>query len=128
MNSDGSRSFSKGEGREPPHVLPRKTGSRSIFLADYNGTLHKADETRLHPNNMQYDEPLEAALERNDIAIGYNSTALVAAALAGLNIVCKDYTNILSNPDWLDLLPYADWHHSEIKSGLAWQHLLETLP
>lgn len=63
------------------------------------------------------------ALRRHGVAIGYQTTALVRAALEGLDTVCLDSRNILAQPDWYELLPYADWEASEISSGEAWEHL-----
>jgi hypothetical protein len=50
---------------------------------------------------------------------------LVSAALAGLEVICKDARNIMFERNWLELLPYADWHWSEIENGDALEHLYE---
>lgn len=123
MNAQGGRHFVAGEGRQPPVPATARVGDRSIFLADFDGPVEKADTVRLHPNRMAPREPLEAALDRHDVAIGYRTTALVTAALMGLRVVCRDPEHILADPHWLDLLPWADWHHSEIASGECWEHL-----
>lgn len=57
------------------------------------------------------------------VAIGYMTTALVIAALEGLRVDCRDKRSIMAQPDWLDILPYADWSHNEIANGDAWEHL-----
>jgi hypothetical protein len=48
----------------------------------------------------------------------------VEAALEGLQIVCKDPRHILNQPDWLELLPYADWGYDELPEAV--QFLMET--
>jgi hypothetical protein len=123
MREDGGRRFRAGTGRTPPEIEARPTEGGTIFLADFGGVIEPADTVRRHPDEEKPREPLRAALRRHRKAIGYRTTALVAAALAGLEIVCKDARNILWEREWLELLPYADWHWSEIESGEAWEHL-----
>lgn len=119
-----ARTFSAGEGRTPPEIRPKDFhGNKTIFLADYNGPVETADTVRLHPGNKHYEETLEAALSRHDVAIGHSTTALVTAALMDLEIICRDPAHILNQPNWLELLPYADWSIKEISEGLMWQHL-----
>ena len=127
MTETGGRVFEVGEGREPPTPKPLKTGSRSIFLADYQGEIEPADTIRKHPADQEPTCSLVEALQAHDIAIGYKTTALVTAALEGLQVVCRSPDNIMSEPNWLDLLPYADWSYDEIYSGEAWQHLKRSL-
>ena len=120
LRKDGGRRFTSGNGRRPPRInLPPDTGG-TIFLADFNGPLERADTIRLHPANEKPNEGLAEVLRKHRIAIGYTTSALVAAGLEGLEVVCKDKRNIMSEPNWLELLPYADWHYSEIQSGEAW--------
>jgi hypothetical protein len=123
LREDGGRRFSAGSGRNPPAIEPDRSETGTIFLADYDGPVEKADTVRHHPANEPARENLRDALRRHRVAIGYQTSALVTAALMGLEIVCKDPRNILWEPDWLELLPYADWHWSEIESGDAWEHL-----
>lgn len=123
MREDGGRRFRAGSGRTPPRVEGRPAEGGTIFLADFGGVIEPADTVRRHPADEVPKEPLRAVLRRHRTAIGYQTSALVTAALAGLEIVCKDRRNILSEPDWLELLPYADWHWSEIESGEAWEYL-----
>jgi len=123
MNQDGGRDFKPGVGREPPTPKARRTQGGSLFLADYGGPVEPADEVRLHPSREKPRDRLHDALRRHAIAIGYNTTALVTAGLEGLEVVCKSPQNIMSQPNWLELLPYADWHYTEIQSGEAWEHL-----
>lgn len=128
MNADGGRDFVAGEGRAGPIPESAREGNRSIFLADYDGPLDdEADTVRHHPSREKPSEPLQAALYRHDVAIGYRTTALVTAALMGLRVVCRDEQNIMARPDWLHLLPWADWHGTEISSGLSWEHLASSL-
>jgi hypothetical protein len=123
MREDGGRRFRHGSGRNAPEIEQQPTHGGTIFLADYGGIVESADTVRRHPADESPRDGLRDALRRHRTAIGYQTTALVTAALAGLEIVCKDKRNILSEPNWLALLPYADWHWSEIESGLAWDHL-----
>ena len=127
LNAMGGRDFAAGTGKQVPEVKPQKMGTRSIFLADYGGRIDQADTIRLHPMAETPSESLLEALSRHDIAIGYTSTALVTAALEGLRIDCRDPEAIMSRPDWLQLLPYIDWHYTEIESGEAWEHLCHSL-
>lgn len=127
MTPDGGRDFTAGAGRTPPPVKDPKGPGPSIFLADYNGPIEPADTVRLHPAAQKYDESLSDALSRHNVAIGYTTTALVDAALEGLRIVCKDHRHILARPDWLDVLPWADWSENEISSGELWAHLQPSL-
>lgn len=122
LRPDGGRNFHKGHGRPPPEVKPLKTGNRTLFLADYNGKIEQADTVRYHPAQKPPSRPLEDDLNNHDVAIGYGTTTLVQAALAGLQIVCKSKANIMSNPDWLELLPYADWGLHEFDDAI--EHLL----
>jgi len=123
MREDGGRRFRTGTGRTPPEVQERPNEGGTIFLADFGGVIEPADTVRRHPAEEAPREPLHAALRRHRKAVGYRTTALVAAALAGLEIICKDTRNILAERNWLELLSYADWHYSEIESGEAWEHL-----
>ena len=125
LREDGGRRFRAGAGRTPPLIEECRAQRGSIFLADYAGPIERADTVRRHPADQSPRESLRDALKRHRVAIGYQTTALVRAALAGLDIVCKDARNILWESDWLELLPYADWHWSEIESGEAWEHLKE---
>lgn len=127
MRSDGGRRFRIGAGRKAPDPKSRRASSRSIFLADYGGPIEQADAVRLHPSEQSYPESLVQALDGYGIAIGYQTTALVTAALEGLEVVCKDSRNIMWEPNWLELLTYADWHYKEIESGDAWEHLKHDL-
>jgi hypothetical protein len=124
LNPDGGRTFHKGEGRTPPKQKPIKTGDKTLFLADWRGPVEAADTVRYHPAQHKATETLQDAISRHDIAIGYGTTALVEAALEGLQIVCKDPRHILNQPDWLELLPYADWGYDELPEAV--QFLMET--
>jgi hypothetical protein len=124
MRSDGGRRFICGTGRKPPVIRNNAGKSGTIFLADYNGPVEEADTVRLHPSRQQSGRELLDDLHRHHTAIGYQTTALVAAAIEGLEIICKDKRNILAENNWLELLPYADWKYNEIESGEAWEHLL----
>lgn len=125
MNSDGGRDFKAGSGREPCQCKDGANNERSIFLADYNGTLEQADTIRLHPANNQDQPEIVKVLRDHGVAIGYQTSALVTAGLEGLKIICKDKRNIMYNDNWLELLPYADWHYSEMDKAIA--HLMQDI-
>lgn len=127
LRADGGRRFRPGTGREQPVIEDRPAQGGTIFLADYGGRIEPADTVRRHPAEESPMECLRDALRRHRTAVGYQTTALVTAALAGLKTYCLDPRNILWEPNWLELLPYADWHWSEIESGEAWEHLNATL-
>ncbi|MBT8123908.1 MAG: hypothetical protein KJO81_03675 [Gammaproteobacteria bacterium] len=135
MTSNGGRKFRKGSGRKLPKCAKTKTGYQTIFLADYDGPqapkktdyLGHIDSIRYHPVRMKAREPLKDVLDRNDQAVGYMSTALVTAGLMGLKVTALDKRNIMAREDWLEILPYADWHLDEIGSGDAIDHLLKDL-
>ena len=123
----GGRDFLAGTGKRVPDVKPLKVGNRTIFLAEYGGIIEQADTIRLHPMAEKPTETLLQALSRHDIAIGYTSTSLITAALEGLRVVCRDPDGFMSQDNWLELLPYVDWHYTEIESGKAWEHLCHSL-
>ena len=127
LNPDGGRSFHRGTGRAAPVPAERSRAPGTIFLADYNGVIEPAETVRLHPAQEKHTEPLTDALRRHGTAVGYMTTALVTAALQGLQVVCKDDRNIMAQPDWLQLLPFADWDHDEIENGELWAHLQPSL-
>lgn len=124
LRPDGGRYWRKGEGRKPPEVKPSKTGNTTIFLCDFGAEVEPADTVRFHPaepraGGKTAQGPLIDALRAHDIAIGYNTTALVPAALEGLKVVCKGEQNIMYEPNWLELLPYADWGFHELSDAVA---------
>lgn len=123
MRPDGGRHFQPGVYRKPAVIEHHPQGEGSIFLRDYGGPMGRADTIRHHPAERPSPEPLRQALLRHKRAIGYNTTALVTAGLLGLEIECKSKINIMFAKNWLQLLPWADWHYSEIISGDVWAHL-----
>lgn len=127
MRKDGGRTFTVGSGHAACQRKGAPDNERSIFLADYGGPLEQADTIRLHPASGAKQSPLLEVLRLHGVAIGYKTSALVTAGLEGLKVICKDNTNIMAEHNWLELLPYADWHHSEIASGEAIEHLCQRL-
>lgn len=125
LRNDGGRTFRAGCGRKSPAIKANGAKNGTIFLADYDGPIERADRVRQHPARERSRISLIDELSKYKIAIGYQTSALVTAALEGLEIICKDKRNIMSESNWLDLLPYADWHWSEIESGEAWEHLCQ---
>lgn len=127
MNRQGGRDFVEGVGRQVPEIKNNATGDKSIFLADYDGPIEDADTIRLHPAREKPTKSLLNSLHEHRTAIGYNTTALVMAALEGLEIDCRSEQSIMSKPNWRQLLPYIDWKYSDIESGDAWAHLISSL-
>ena len=123
MNKGGGRDFVEGEGRKPPEIADNASGDKTIFLADYNGKIEKADTIRHHPAQEKNTLSLVDELSRHRKAIGYDTTALVTAALNGLEVETYSKCHILNQSNWLNLLPYADWHYTEIENGDLWAHL-----
>lgn len=127
MNRDGTRSFVKGSGKPKIQIQHCAAKSGTIFLADYNGLIvtEGVDTVRQHPANLvtKHSESLKCALSRHKYAFGYNTTALVTAALLGLETKSLVKGHILNQDDWLGKLPYADWSYNEIENGDAWEHL-----
>lgn len=122
MNLLGGRDFIQGEGKTLP-VMHESNGDCSLFLSDYNGKVEYADFIRLHPMNKKYRISLIRTIKMCDRATGYNTTALVTAALYGLSFICKGDSSILNDPNWFQLLPYADWSYNDIQTGKLWAHL-----
>lgn len=123
LRADGSRHWYSTGGKKLPLVFDKPATGGTIFLADYNGPYEKADTVRLHPAERPEKEPLGLVLRRHTTAIGYRTSALVKAGLHGLDIICKDKRSIMSEKNWLELLPYADWNVTQFKTGELWNHL-----
>lgn len=125
MEGTGRR-FALGSGREPPVAKDRRDNRRTLFLADFDGPVEAADTIRLHPARERSIEGLLDAIRRHGVAIGYGTTALATAGLEGLEVICKDPGSVMYHENWIELLPYADWHYTEIENGDLWAHLIET--
>lgn len=131
MNERGGRRYTKGDGKDRPVIKRNDVNERKvIFLADYGQASAGADYDtfRRHPGDDERGLSLYEQLRSHSCAKGNKTTALVTAALMGLEVHSSDPDHILNQPDWQGLLPYADWHYSEIQSGEAWEHLRSSLP
>lgn len=96
---------------------------------------------RYHPRIKAPAESLVSAFNRHDFIIGYGTTTLVAACIAGLPVVCLDAknpvwpvasgkVNQLNRPDrdgWLKNLSYHQWNGDEIAAGDAWLFLKDRM-
>lgn len=142
------RPLPAGKGMRPaPELQPWKTGNRALFLHDYNdmddrgpayASKYYQVERRQHPTNRPGQDALEDALARNDLAIGGRSSAMVAAAVAGLPVITKDRCSpvyeiashavgVTVRPDrgeWIRKLSWANWSAEEIRNGTALDYLL----
>ncbi len=157
LNPDGSRNFA-APGREAKGVLPKirpikKYRGSALVFGDYGVDplpLIEAARKRFervyfrpHPEGggctgvMHLTGSLAGSLRLCDVAVGHRTSALVAAALAGLYIVttdehhaCKpiafgfdERERIGSREKWLAELSWKQWSLSEIKSGEFWSSL-----
>ena len=154
MDEEGGRKFQQDCPSDRPKPVPtvHKYGVRALILADYGMDTGELTSmgfdcglipiTRKHPADCNApQELLEDVLGYYDIAIGYQTTALISAAIAGLKIVCLDPRNPvypISNKafpvqvndlrhfdrtQWLNNLSYAQWSYEEVKDGTAWEYL-----
>jgi len=136
LRPDGSRHVlgNMDDSRPKPDLAPMKTGDNAIYLCDYgvapeaNLVKRRNAEVRLHPADTNTKEPLDAALDRNDIAIGGMSSALVTAVISGLNSICVDPRSVCfkieDREQWLNDISWMNWSGSEIKTGEALEYLL----
>lgn len=137
--------------REKPYLQPwRANQENALILNDYDREFPEQQarehfvvvEVREHPARTKPLEALNDALERNHVAIGYLSTALVSAVVKGLPVICFDkrspvYSMASHSLDeivrpereqWLNNLSYMNWSYAEIESGEALERLLCQLP
>lgn len=126
MRKDGGRKFTNTGGREPPIVKSNAANRGAIFLRDFGGPSERADAIRYHPAEKRSSIGLIEELHGYRTAIGYQTSALVTAGLEGLEVDCRDPRNIMWESNWLDLLPYADWHYTEIQSGELIENLWQS--
>ena len=104
---------------------------------------HPADLTPRLPNGARISEgPLAADLAGAAVAVTFNSTVGVDAALAGVPVVAMDegsmawpvaahqvsQHSLLEQPEpdreeWGERLAYTQWAHAEISAGDAWARL-----
>lgn len=132
-----------GHGMRPaPQLQPWKTGKRALYLHDWANvdardvayaSKYYQIEQRQHPADNPQQGSLEDALARNDLAIGKTSTALVAAAIAGLPVITRDLASPVyeiashtvgatvrpNREAWLRRLSWANWGKHEINNGNA---------
>jgi hypothetical protein len=127
-------------------LRPLREGGESLLLGDYpedrrayrrQMALHGIRRFRPHPSAAAWPDcpaeiltgDLAAILTDYGTAYGYKSTALVLAALHGLNIVALDPRAITARwarehrEAWCYDLAYAQWSLAEIAAGHAWEHL-----
>jgi hypothetical protein len=121
----------KQGGRDCPAVEPYRQSQKRIFLCDY-GCEPEGDYqgVRYHPADGG-EGTLQDALEGYGIAIGRRTTALLDAAMMGLQVI----TNDRHSPVWpisgrlggreqlLRRLAWHNWTIDEIRQGLMWEHL-----
>lgn len=130
MRADGGRDWLEGDGSRQAPEIGWTNGVGTIYLKDHQPPptdapiIARAATVRVHPTRAREPQtPLLADLARHSHAVGYRTSALVTAALAGLSVEALWPPHILHWPNWLELLPYADWSHEEIAAGAAWEHL-----
>lgn len=132
MTHNGGRKYvtDASDDRPKPELKPMKKGNRKLLLLDYGmETGYPADEVRYHPSQVKPDEDLQTVLDRNDIAFGYVSTAMVNAAISGLYTIALDSRcptkdiEYFGREQWLNNLSYMNWNDAELESGEALKHL-----
>lgn len=146
---DGKRLHAMGvaDRPRPTKLAPRAQGRGVVMLPTYgedpSSWVEEAREhfdtvlVRRHPAERKRGLPVESfeslAL-RAGVAMGTTSTALAAAALAGIAVIspCEDYqeiTTTLARPQlpcragWLHRLSYQQFHYTETVDGTAWELL-----
>lgn len=121
-------------GRYHPELKPMKDGDRQIVLCDFGKHYNATGTLRRHPAERGESEPLKAALERHDKAIGGKSTALVDAAIEGLKVTTVEKNTPVdpisgkSHPDrltWVQALSWHNWTFNELEKGELWPHYLK---
>jgi hypothetical protein len=151
LNADGSLRYARRTARQGPPVQPWRYSSyrRCLVLADYNQPVmsiakeaqnyFQEVKVRLHPANGTSPESLACAIQWADVVIGTAGTALIQAILVGVPTTCLDPRHIARpvtsyvigttvTPDrtlWLRRLADTQWSHSEMQSGLMWEHLYD---
>jgi len=121
----------KQGGRDTPAVLPYRQSQKRIYLCDYGQEPEgDYDAVRYHPADGSTGT-LQDALEGYGIALGRRTTALLDAAIAGLQVITTDG----HSPVWpisgrlggreqlLRRLAWHNWTIDEITRGLMWEHL-----
>ena len=139
-----------GTARNHPQLKPRKTeGRRAIVLCDYNEPSYQYENRlrphfshitiRKHPAQMgtcgHQPPSLVEQLADHQFAIGKRTSALVTAAIEGLNVFCVDpYSpvypvacpvpslSVASRAAWLRDLSWHHWTPDEIAAGQAWDY------
>lgn len=116
--------------RAHPDFMPYKVGNREIYLCDYGEKwgLESDITVRYHPAQSTPRMPLMDELERHDIATGRRTTALVDAALMGLEVRTDDPHSPVwpirnktgDREQWLRDLAWHNWSKDEIINGSMW--------
>ncbi len=120
--------------RPVPQVKPYRQGpERAIYLCDYGEfPPPRFAHFRRHPEDKPGQPTLQQHLEGYTVAHGRRTTALVAAAIEGLQVVSVDRHSpvypISGQTDrcritWLKGLAWHNWSRDEIASGAAWEYL-----
>lgn len=155
VGSDGGMIYPTGSppDRPTPEVKPWKLGAikKALVLLDYGPypdayklaqELYQSVKLRPHPATGKDLPPLLDDLAATDVAIGYRTSALVAAVLNGVPTISldarapvrpvagHDLAHIV-RPDrsqWLNDMSYAQWSGSEIASGEALKYVFDNSP
>ena len=117
--------------RPHPALMPYRTDTRRIFLADYGcKPFGRYDAVRMHPADGGAGS-LQEALQGYGVAVGRRTTALVDAAIAGLVVDTDDENSPVwpirglkgNRGDWITCLAWHNWSLTEIEEGDAWAYL-----
>lgn len=135
----------QGHPRYHPNQQPKKNGRKAVVLLDHIAVSNQRDRRKLidrargefdtvtiryHPYEKEPDNSLEECLENHDVAFGHRTTALVEAALAGLEVRTKDIyspvyplsINHQNLTEWIHDLSWHMWTLEEMKSGEVWEY------
>ena len=131
--------------RYHPYLQVAKEGRRAVVLLDHlavsslpvrKDLIDRARRAfgtvtiRYHPSEKHETDSLEECLNKHDVAFGHRTTALVEAALAGLEVRTKDIYSpayplakgIQGRVYWAKELSWHMWTLEEMESGEVWEY------
>lgn len=111
----------------------RKTFGRTAYLMDYaqREADLRTDKVRYHPSTEKSEETLEEFLSDVHVVYARLTSALVSAVLLGCHAaalspynICHRLTQTRTREAWCHELAWCQWHESEVREGLFWEHLI----
>jgi hypothetical protein len=117
--------------RQHPQLQPEKPVGRTVILCDYGMTgveelrRNPGATIRRHPSEQQAGESLADCLNAHSKAVGRHTTALVDAAIAGLEVEADAAGPCgglrFGREHWIRCLAWHNWTKTEIESGYAFE-------